>query len=304
MTKNQMVSGLFVGLITLDLIYRVEQFPQPDQKMVALDYGLSAGGPATNAAATFSHLGDQATLLGVLGQHPIRHLIVDDLTQCGVAIADLNPHHDQPPSVSSILVTHATGERSVVSLNAAKVQATREQCPPDILDDVNIVLIDGHQMEVGEAIARQARDRQIPVVVDGGSWKPGFDQVLHVTDYAICSANFMPPQCNTSSDVFAYLTNRGISNIAITHGDQPIQYVTQGRHGELSVPQIKAADTLGAGDIFHGAFCHFLLRSQSDPSDPDRFSTALTQASQVAAFACRSFGTRQWMNQPRTLVNL
>ncbi|HHP7244764.1 MAG TPA: sugar kinase [Elainellaceae cyanobacterium] len=304
MTQNQMGSGLFVGLITLDLIYRVEQFPQPDQKMVALDYGLAAGGPATNAAATFSHLGNQAALVGVLGQHPIRHLIVDDLSQCGVAIADLQPQHDQPPSVSSIFVTHATGDRSVVSLNAARVQATPDQCPPDVLDDIDIVLIDGHQMEVGGAIARQARDRKIPVVVDGGSWKPGFDQVLHVTDYAICSANFIPPQCNTSNDVFAYLTNQGISNIAITHGDQPIQYMSHGQHGDLSVPQIQAADTLGAGGIFSGAFCHFLLRAQSDRSAPDRFSTALTQASQVAAFACRSFGTRQWMAKPRTLLNL
>lgn len=284
-----MKHGLFVGLVTLDLIYLTADLPQPNQKLVALDYTMAAGGPATNAAVAFRYLGNQATVLGVVGAHPMRQMVIEDLTQQGVAIADLAPSHADPIPTSSILVTQSTGERAVISLNAVKTQVKAHQIPPDVLSGVDVVLIDGHQMEVGGAIAIQAKARGIPVVVDGGSWKPNFEQVLSHVDYAICSANFHPPGCHTSQAVLDYLTTLGIPQIAITHGEKPIQYSTKTGSGTITVPPIRAVDTLGAGDIFHGAFCHYMLQFD--------FAVALEQATEIAAQACQSFGTRRWMQR-------
>ena len=53
--KNQKsFKGLFVGLVTLDLIYLAESPPKNNQKLVADDYLVAAGGPVTNAAVAFS----------------------------------------------------------------------------------------------------------------------------------------------------------------------------------------------------------------------------------------------------------
>ena len=278
--------GLFVGLVTLDLIYLVEHLPDRNEKIVAQEYTVAAGGPATNAAVTFGYLGHEATLLTALGTHPIRELILADL-QPWVTISDLSPTRLNPPPTSSILVTQSTGERAVISLNAVRSQLPAEAIPPNTLNGIEVVLIDGHQMEVGATIAYQAKAAQIPVVIDGGSWKPGFEAVLANADYAICSANFHPPGCQTEADLFAYLKSLHIPHVAITHGAQPIAYRSQGHFGTIAVPPIQAADTLGAGDIFHGAFCHFILQST--------FPEALAQAAAIAAQSCQSFGTRQWM---------
>jgi sugar/nucleoside kinase (ribokinase family) len=280
--------GLFVGLVTLDFIYQAERLPTSNQKIVASDYTVSAGGPATNAAVTFKHLGGVATVLGVLGRHPITQLILADLQQVGVTIADLAPNYSEPPSVSSAIVTAATGERAVVSINAVKNQATKASIPVDCLQDTDIVLIDGHQMNVGREVAQQAKSQGIPIVVDGGSWKPGFEPVLSLTDYAICSANFRPPGCENAEDVMVYLSGLGIPHIAITHGDQSIHYRHQNRSGWVEVPPIKAVDTLGAGDIFHGAFCSAILQEE--------FVEALSSAARIAAHSCQFFGTRHWMS--------
>ena len=43
--------GLFVGLVTLDLVYLATSAPSNNQKIVASDYTVASGGPATNAAA-------------------------------------------------------------------------------------------------------------------------------------------------------------------------------------------------------------------------------------------------------------
>ena len=49
----------------------------------------------------------------------------------------------------------------------------------------------------------------------------------------------------------------------------------------------------GAGDVFHGAFCHALLRAGT--LDEAVFVAALRRAAEVAAESCRWFGTREWM---------
>ena len=331
--------GLFVGLTTLDLIYGVTQPPQPNQKLVASDYGMAAGGPATNAAIAFQHLSQQnslpsssrpvstndATILSVVGSHPIGNMVRADIEQWGVAIADLNPGHPNPVPTSSIMVTEATGERAVVSLNAVKSVATPEQIPDSVndrWDQIGVILIDGHQMEVGEAIARRAHEDGIPVVIDGGSWKPGFENVLPYATYAICSANFYPPNCTTSTEVHHFLRKLGIPHVVITHGSAPITYWdnTSSESNQspqlIPAPTISPIDTLGAGDIFHGAFCYYLLEAirsmtvsdnskNPSTSNAQQFNSVshptldippiLRAAAQVASKSCTFFGTRQWM---------
>ena len=248
------------------------------------------GARATNAAVAFSALGGAATVLGALGCHPIAALIRTDLQTCGVTITDLAPHCLDSPPVSSIMVTQSTGERAVISINAVRSQAP-PVLPPGCLQSVRVVLIDGHQMSVGQAIAAQAKAAGIPVVIDAGSWKPGFETVLPLANHVICSANFLPPTCQSAVDVISYLVNLGIPHIAVTHGEQPIVYSSDRQVGTLSTPSIQVIDTLGAGDIFHGAFCYFILHLG--------FVEALERAAAIAALSCQSFGTRRWLSELR-----
>lgn len=285
--------ALFVGIITIDMVYLTAGMPHNNQKMVAYDYTVTAGGPATNAAIAFSYLDRQnhiTHLLGVVGQHPIAQLILADLNQQQIILTDLDPNRLEPPPVSSIIVTKATGDRAVISINATKSQIDSEKISPDSLTGVELILIDGHQMATGEKLAQLAKTqiaKNITVVIDGGSWKPGFEKILPFVDYAICSANFLPPNCQNTADVFTYLSEIGINHIAITHGEKPIEYLSNGQRGTVPVPQLKPVDTLAAGDIFHGAFCHYILQQE--------FIAALGSAAKIASKACESFGSRQWM---------
>ncbi|MGB3266443.1 MAG: PfkB family carbohydrate kinase [Microcoleus sp.] len=282
-----MKTGLFLGLATLDLVYLAEKPPGENQKVVAADCTIAAGGPATNAAVAFSCLGNASVLAGVLGTGAIAQLIRADLAEYDVRIIDLQPGLSHSPPVSSIIVTEATGDRSVISINATKSQVESQTINQDILTSVNIILFDGHQIPASQEIAELAQSKNIPIVLDGGSWKPGLEEILPFVKWAVCSDNFHPPDCKNSQQVFAYLSEAGIPHIAITRGEKPIKYLSKGSFGSLEVPQIQAADTLGAGDIFHGAFCHYILQ--------DNFTNALAAAAKIAADSCKTFGTRQWI---------
>jgi sugar/nucleoside kinase (ribokinase family) len=282
-----MTKGLFVGLMTLDLVYGVESLPQSNQKIVAQEAAIAAGGPATNAAVSFAYFRNSAILLTVQGKHPLTPLLQTDLHNCGVVVVDLEPTRIAPIPVSSIIVTQSTGERAVVCLNATQMQAEIDHIPVDILRDVQIVLIDGHQGAVSSRVAQLARQQGIPVVLDGGSWKPHLVEILPWVDYAICSGDFYPLGCTTSEDVIDFLQKAGVAQIAITNGADAIQYATATDRSWLEVPKIKPIDTLGAGDIFHGAFCHYILQQE--------FAIALQSAARVASFSCQFFGTRTWL---------
>ncbi len=282
-----MKTGLFLGLATLDLVYLAEKPPGENQKVVAVDSTIVAGGPATNAAVAFSALGNAAVLAGVLGTSAIAQLIRADLAEYDVRIIDLQPGRSHSPPVSSIIVTEQTGDRAVISVNATKSQVDSQAINPDILTSVNIILFDGHQIAASQEIAQLAQSKNIPIVLDGGSWKPGLEEILPFVEWAVCSDNFHPPDCDNSEQVFAYLSAAGIPNIAITRGKKPIQHFSNDRFGSLEIPQIQAADTLGAGDIFHGAFCHYILQ--------ENFTNALAAAAKIASDSCKFFGTRQWI---------
>ena len=294
MTSGQSAApdALFAGLCTLDIIQAVDRLPGPNEKVTAVDQTVAAGGPAANAAVTFAFLGGNATLLTGVGQHPLAEGIRDDLTRAGVRLTDTAADDGRPPPVSSILVTKGTGDRSVVSRNAAGRDLPPPPTLPSLVRRAGAVLIDGHHPRLAEAAARAAREQGRPCVLDGGSWKDNTASLLPQVDAAVCSADFRPPDLD--GDVLEYLLRRGARWAAVTDGPRMVVWAgPDGRSGTVSVPRVTVADTLGAGDVFHGAFMYTI--AEHGILNDDAFVSALRFGADVAARSCRAFGTRAWM---------
>jgi sugar/nucleoside kinase (ribokinase family) len=193
--------------------------------------------------------------------------------------------------VASIIVDLSSGDRSVVYSNTDVRKLRPDGINESLLDDADILMVDGFYLPQALQLAELARMMLIPTVLDGGSWKEGMDELLPLIDFAVCSSDFHPPGCNDPDTVIARLEAHGISNIAITRGGQPVIALSKGERAEIPVMKIKPLDTLGAGDIFHGAFCHYVLEQD--------FLTSLTRAAEVASMSCTSLGTRAWIEQEK-----
>lgn len=282
-----MTRGIFVGLSTIDLIHTVDEFPLANQKVVARSQDALVGGPATNAAITFSHLGGKATLVSAVGRHKLAALVKEELQRYGVSLADLAPESEEPPPISSVWANRR-GQRSVVSVNSTHLKIPPAQIDPSMLKNAQTLLVDGHAMEACLAWAEAARSHRVPVILDGGSWKAGTEQLLKFVDTAICSADFLPPGCTGEDAVIEFLRAKGVRQLAITRGAHPIRFVAGSSAGSVDVPQVEVVDTSGAGDVFHGAFCYYA-------STGHEFVETLREATKVAAESCRFRGTREWM---------
>lgn len=280
----------FVGLTTVDLLYGVEAIPQRNEKIVARSQAVFAGGPATNAAMTCAFLGGKTCLHSSLGKHPATSIARDELARYGVEHFDLAPEYSEPPSVSSILVLAASGERSVVSANATRLPAGVELLNQAAIAASALLMVDGHNMKACVAAAQVARAHGVTTVLDGGSWKAGMEELLPLIDYPICSQDFrLPGMSGEAEDIAGALMRLGAKGVAITRGERPVLAWEGAREFEVVVPQVRVVDTLGAGDVFHGAFCRAFAVENTG------FEAALQFAVRVASASCEHEGARGWM---------
>ncbi|WP_121257304.1 PfkB family carbohydrate kinase [Nocardioides ferulae] len=280
---------LCFGLLTLDHLQVVTRWPGPNEKVVARSAELDFGGPAANAAATAAVLGSPARLVTAVGSGPLTELALGLVGAAGVEAVDLLAGEPGAPAVSSVIVTEPTGERAVISHNAAGVART----PPVDgvpLDGVGVLLLDGHHMAAATELARRARAAGVPVLLDGGSWKSGTEELLPLVDVALVSADFAHPD---GGDVLHLLAAAGCPVAARSAGADPVELLVEGRRRQIAVPAVPdVVDTVGAGDVLHGALAH--LVAGGGLSDP---AAALARAAAVASESCRSAGAHGWFGR-------
>jgi sugar/nucleoside kinase (ribokinase family) len=301
------------GLTTLDVTQTLDRLPAADEKVVADGLDVTFGGPAANAAAVAVGLGVPTTLVTVLGTGPLADVARAGLAAAGVAVVDLAPDATDVLPVSTVLVTRATGERAVVSVNGARTP--RLPAPAvDLLTDARALLVDGHHPGAAVALARAARAAGVPVLLDGGSWKPTTADLLTVVDLAVLSGDFRLPapeprdargpggalDDEAVDALLDAVAAYGPSFVARSAGAGPVRVRLARPDGVVArsvlrppaVPRGAVVDTLGAGDVLHGAMAAALAKGEG-PSD------ALAEGVRRATASVRHAGARGWLDASR-----
>lgn len=272
-------------MVTLDVIQLVDRLPRSNVKQTALGSFVDFGGPAANAAGVAAGLGAHATLVAAIGSDPVAGAVHAYLRRAGVDTLDLAPQAESPFGVSTVLVEHDSGLRSVVSTNAHDVALDLARGLATVRQ-ADAILVDGHRMELCVALARAARKAGVPVIFDGGSWKPGTDRLLHLIDVAVFSADFTPP--HGSVDELA--RSAGLTAFGQSRGESPWTMEVAGVRHEVAVPEVPVHDTVGAGDALHGALVYAIARwGLQRVVEATRFATA------VASTSCRAMSARGWL---------
>jgi len=280
-------NGLFIGLTTVDIQYFVDEFPGANEKVKTNPPGIFAGGPAANASVAFSKLNGRANLVTALGANAFTDFLKKDLESNQISLFDLLQNKNSTPVIASVITSVKNGDRTIFS--HPPVEKSFSFNAQQIFTKINpdIVLLDGFYPDVAYEFARIARGHGIPVVLDGGSWKPATKNLLQFVDIAICSADFFPPGCVNIHQVFSFLVESGVKKVAVSRGGDSVIYYDNGP-AKIDVQQVNCMDTLGAGDFLHGAFCYYYLQNKD-------FVVALSKASKLASFSCRYKGTREWL---------
>lgn len=282
----------FVGLATLDVIARVEHFPGPNEKVTSTWQETSPGGPATNAALACSALGGSVRLGTGLGRQALGSTIGGLLEGAGIPVDDWAPAA-AVPALSSIILTQGTAERAIVSSDATGMDLDAPDTAPP-LDQCAAMLLDGHHPRIARWAAGLAREAGLRIVLDAGRWKPVMAELLPLADDVICSADFRVPGTTGRRDMMEAVLQAGATRVAVTDGAGPISWMERRpgsaapASGSIAVETVEALDTLGAGDVFHGAYVYAVAHRRLD------FEPALEFAASIAAVKVGLLGQRAW----------
>jgi sugar/nucleoside kinase (ribokinase family) len=277
---------LFIGRTTVDAVDWLDRLPNEDTKVFARAFRAAPGGPACNAAITCARLGGRATLLSAVGKGVFAELVRAELNRRVIPLIDLADGTGYETPLTSVLVSAANSTRTIVNPPAAT--ASFSAIAPEWIafwdEPPQVALTDGFHIAETLPLLRACHDAGCLLVLDGGSWKPGTAELAPHLDVAICSERFAPPgSAANPGETLRWFANQGVTRAAVTRGSRSILALDRDRRFEIEIPPIAAVDTLGAGDVLHGAFCYYFAQTGD-------FESSLRRAAEIATRSCQGMG--------------
>ncbi len=269
-----MARGVFIGLAGVDVIYYSDTYPGRNEKSSIESYATFTGGPAANEAITFSMLGGESTLITSIGKSSMGKAILADLESYGVEVIDISKGVDILPFISAIMVDNE-GERSIWS-GQRKLPETDFRMDSY---DYDFCMCDCYMYPHSLEILKSCSDK-MPICLDVDTFSDRIDNYLQLADIAIMSSNVWNSIDANNLDPML--------KIAVTNDGRPIRIIDSGEVSEVEVNRVQAIDTLGAGDIFHGAFAYFYYAEKKS------FRNSIRLASVIASISVQYKGTRAW----------
>lgn len=264
---------------------RVEDFPAPGTKVVASEFIVTGGGCAANAAVTIARLGGRVAFAGPLGgsRDAVSERIVTDLAAEGIDCNGAIRVEDGTASVSLILID-AQGEKTIATRRGVKLANVPPTDADALVADIDALLVDNRFPKFVTAVCQAARRRAIPVVIDLDQATQADDPLFKLGTHVIASAEAL--KGITGLDPAAGLPRLAEhlgGFLAVTDGPNGIYWLDGHVLRHMPAFAVKAIDSLGAGDAFHGAFTLALAEGRD-------LQGAMRFASAVAALKCTKFG--------------
>jgi sulfofructose kinase len=277
---------LCVGHAVQDFVFTVDELPQRAEKFRAMRYQSVGGGPAATAAVAVARLGGRAVLAARLGDDAAAGLIEAELAGYGVDCGHLRRCAGCNSSVSAVIVD-ARGERMVVNHLDPALPVDAAWLPTPAAVGAQAVLADTRWPEGALAALEAARAAGLPAVLDADRPIPPDGALLRAATHVAFSADALADYSGIADPARA-LTGvaRGLAGwCCVTTGGEGVLVSECGavrRHPAFEVPVI---DTLGAGDVWHGAFALALAEGRDE-------AAAVRVASAAAALKVQRAGGR------------
>lgn len=289
-----------LGANVLDTLISCESFPKEDTKSRADGITQSGGGPVGNALVVLSKLGTSAEVIGAFANDTSGEIILSELKAHGV-----NTEHasvvDANAFTSYIILSKKDGTRTCV-YDRGTVPDSPELLCLSALDGADVLHLDGNYLRCALSAAKYAKEKGVKISLDAGGLYGGIEELLPLVDILIPSAEFAMgiTKKDNPRDALLELQKRYAPEIlVVTDGSSGGYYFENESVHQYESYKIKAVDTNGAGDTFHGAFITAYCNGMG-------ISECCSFASAVAAYKCMHVGARDYelnMNIAKKLIS-
>jgi sulfofructose kinase len=278
-----------VGMSGLDRIMRVKAFLEGGGKLYASGYDEVGGGPAATASVAIQRLGGQARLVARAGDDATGALIRGELADHGVDVGALHLLPGAQSAASNVVVDDA-GERQITHFPGHGLDVDADWFDAGSLAGSGAVLADMGWRRGAARVLALATAAGLPTVLDADlTFDPRAAELLALADHVVFSAAALEKMSGHAD------AERGLRwarervrgpYVGVTVGARGYVWLAGESLHEAPGHAVRAVDTLGAGDVFHGAYALALAEGRE-------VATAARFANAAAALKCtRASGRR------------
>ncbi len=280
-----------LGLRCLDITVRVRAPTGKGQRQEAMEIAVQGGGPAGTAAVAAARLGLRAGYAGTVGSDALGELKYRTLADYGVDLRGLIRRAAPEHQVALVFVNDESGERSFMpNRRLRKAPLTAAELDRAYLTAAEILIVDGFHPDAALAASGWMRSAGKRVLLDLQKPEcdipPVMERLVPASDILICGEGALRAITGIDDPLEAgkSVLALGVKIVVETWGERGSLTVVPGENFVTAAFPVKAINTTGAGDVFHGAYALGLLEGW-DLRRTARFASA------AAALACtRSHG--------------
>ncbi len=257
------MKAICIGQAAYDITLPMDHFPIENKKTRSSDRIECSGGSACNCAYLLAKWGIETYFAGVVGNDYYGNRIKEELDKIGIntKYLEVNPMYQ---TTSSYIIANTTNGSRTIITNRPKELILEDR---DIPEKFDVILLDGYERDFANKVIEN--NPKAIKIIDAGSMKEATIELAKKVDYIVCSKDFAEEytrkkvdyQDLTSLVVIHRILEKDFKNkIIITLEDKGC-FVYDDGYKLVPTLKMKAVDTTGAGDIFHGAFTYAIANN-------------------------------------------
>lgn len=256
------MKAVCVGHSTFDTTLPMENYPVENTKNRINKHIECGGGPASNGGYLLAKWGMETTMVSIVGDDYYGDQVIKDFEEIGANTEYLIKYPNHHTSSSYIIANMNNGSRTVIT---AKRDPILKLDRPVEIYDADVILIDGEHPKTAREVLK--KNPNAISVLDAGRLNEHTRSLGKLVTYVVCSHDFAEEfsgkktdirDFNTLKEIYRELKRYFRTNIIITLEANGSFTEIDGKFKIIPSVKVKAIDSTGAGDIFHGAFTYFI----------------------------------------------
>ena len=290
---------LCLGQSAYDITIPVDSYPVENKKIKVKDIYECGGGAANNAAYLLAKWHNEVYFATSIGTDDYGRKIKKELEDIGINMDYVNEVNAKS-TTSYIIANRSNGTRTIVTHKESDMHFDEDA---EISLKPDVILFDGNDLNLALKVAKS--NPNAIKIIDAGSYKEATKELSKYCDYIVCSNDFARDYTGINFD-YDNLDNiyEVYDKIAKDYNGKLI--ITLEHLGSLTkvdnefrlIPSInvKSVDSTGAGDIYHGAFTHFIANGYN-------ILDTMRYANIAGALSVKKIGSKNSMPNLEDVIN-
>ena len=284
---------LVFGSINADFFLNVKSLPRPGETVLCPSYTFYPGGKGANQAVAAARLGAEVMFAGSIGKDPYGGQVLKSLRDVGINLNRVNSKGTA--TGTAFVVVEEDGENQIVVASGANLETCSNQIKDSDLSLCTHIVL---QLEVPikeiEDIIFRAKAAGCKIILNYAPANVIQPTAIERCDYLIMNEIEAHSFFGQKKEVEEYaikFSERFDAECIITLG--PKGSLLANREGlyKIDALKVEAIDTVGAGDMFVGAFSAGLFKGGCTTS-------SLQRATVASGLACKFKGAQPSLVTP------